>query len=197
MRGGQRLVEERLTWFWHDHFATSITKVRVPYLMHQQHLTIRQHATGSFADLLHAIAVDPAMLVYLDGNTNAAGSVNENFGRECLELFTMGIGGGYTQEDVVEASRAFSGWVVNVPGRRRSPPGTAPWTASFVPQRHDTGTKTLLGVTGALDLPAALDVILEHPSTRRFVAARLYRELVGIEPDDATAARLGDAFGCD
>ena len=117
MASSDRLVEERLVWFWHDHFATSIAKVRVPYLMWQQHLTIRQHATGNFAELLHAIARDPAMILYLDGITNAAQERNENFGRECLELFTMGRDGGYTQNDVVEASRAFTGWVVNIPGR--------------------------------------------------------------------------------
>src|SRR5205085_1098760 len=77
MRSSPRLIEERLVWFWHDHFATSIVKVRVPYLMHQQHATVRAHATGSFAELLHAVAKDPAMLLYLDGITNAANNVNE------------------------------------------------------------------------------------------------------------------------
>ncbi|MGQ0802714.1 MAG: DUF1800 domain-containing protein [Actinomycetota bacterium] len=191
-----RLVEERLVWFWHDHFATSIVKVRVPYLMYQQHLTIRQHATGNFADLLRAISRDPAMLFYLDGITNQARQVNENFGRECMELFTLGIGG-YTQEDVVEASRAFSGWVVNVPGRRFTRDDVPLWSAYFAPQRHDAGEKTLLGTTGALDMDGALDVILAEPATGRFVASKLYRELVGVEPDDKTAARLGDAFARD
>ena len=192
-----RLVEERLVWFWHDHFATSIVKVRVPYLMYQQHLTIRHHATGNFADLLRAISRDPAMLLYLDGVSNQARAVNENFGRECLELFTLGIGGGYTQQDVVEASRAFSGWVVNAAGRPRTRTGIPLWSSFFVPQRHDGGEKTLLGTTGPLDMDGALDVILEQPATGRFVAAKLYRELVGTEPDDQTTARLGDAFARD
>ena len=100
MASGERLVEERLVWFWHDHFATSIAKVRIPYLMWQQHLTLREHATGNFAELLHAMARDPAMILYLDGITNAVQERNENFGRECLELFTMGRDGGYTQNDV-------------------------------------------------------------------------------------------------
>jgi uncharacterized protein (DUF1800 family) len=201
MATSPRLIEERLVWFWHDHFATSIVKARVPYLMEQQHVTVRAHATGSFADLLHAIAKDPAMLLYLDGISNAAGKVNENFGRECLELFTMGIGGGYKQSDVVEASRAFSGWVVNIAGRPFSPrltkAGVAPWTSTFIAQRHDAGDKTLLGTTGPLDLDGALDVILSHPSTGRFVAKKLYRELVGLDPDDAVTKRLGDAFARD
>ncbi len=197
MRSSPRLIEERLAWFWHDHFATSIVKVRVPYLMYQQHLTIRGHATGSFAELLHAVARDPAMLLYLDGGSNQRRQVNENFGRECLELFTLGIGGGYTQADVVEASRAFTGWVVNVPGRRLRLSDGPPWSSSFVPARHDAGEKTILGTTGPLDLDGVLDVILEQPATGRFVAAKLYRELIGVEPDDKTAARLGDAFARD
>jgi uncharacterized protein (DUF1800 family) len=195
MASGDRLIEERLVWFWHDHFATSIAKVRVPYLMWQQHLTLRQHATGNYADLLRAVSRDPAILLYLDGITNAAQERNENFGRECLELFTMGRDGGYTQDDVVEASRAFTGWVVDIPGRPFSRLLRAnPWSAVFVAQRHDAGTKTLLGKTGAFDMDGALDVILDHPSTARFVATKLYRELVGLEPTSATVDRLTKAF---
>ncbi len=198
MSSPDRLVEERLTWFWHDHFATSIAKVRVPYLMYRQHLSLRQHATGNFAELLKAVARDPAMLLYLDGITNAAQSRNENFGRECLELFTMGRDGGYTQEDVVAASRAFTGWVVDLPGRSFAARlAAAPWSPVFVPRRHDSGVKTLLGTTGPLDMDGAIEVILGHPSTAKFVAAKLYRELVGLEPGDATVARLGASFAKD
>ena len=201
MRTPTRLIEDRLVWFWHDHFATSIAKVRVPFLMAQQHATIRAHATGSFAELLHSAAKDPAMLLFLDGITNASTQVNENFGRECMELFTMGIGGGYTQRDVVEISRAFTGWVVNIPGRRFSAQlealGAAPWTSIFVPSRHDNGEKLLFGTTAAYDLDTALDAILEQPATGRHVAGKLYRELVGLEPDDKTAKRLGTVFARD
>jgi uncharacterized protein (DUF1800 family) len=198
MATSERLVEERLVWFWHDHFATSIAKVRFPYLMWQQHLTLRQYATGNYADLLRAVSRDPAMLLYLDGITNAVQERNENFGRECLELFTMGRDGGYTQSDVVEASRAFTGWVVNIPGRpfARRLPGE-PWSAVFIPARHDAGTKTFLGTTGAFDMEGALDVILEHPSTARFVATKLYRELVGLDPPRATLDRLAKQFRAD
>lgn len=82
---GPRRIEERLTWFWHDHFATSIRKVNVPYLVYVQHITLRKHATGSFSDHLYEIAIDPAMLIYLDGVQNNAGAINENFGREVME----------------------------------------------------------------------------------------------------------------
>ena len=149
MQQPDRMIEERLTWFWHDHFATSVAKVRVPYLVYQQHLMLRQHAGGNFGDLLKAVARDPAMLLYLDGITNASAERNENFGRECLELFTMGRDGGYTQDDVVAASRAFTGWVVAIPGRPNLARLGAPWSAVFLPRRHDAGAKTLLGTTGA------------------------------------------------
>ncbi len=194
MQSPDRLVEERLTWFWHDHFATSVAKVRQPYLMYRQHLTLRRHATGNFAELLRAVAKDPAMLLYLDGITNAATERNENFGRECLELFTMGRDGGYTQDDVVAASRAFTGWAIAIPGRPALARLGSPWSAVFVPGRHDAGTKTLLGTTGALDMDAALDVILDHPSTGEFVVTKLYRELVGLQPDDTTVASLAEDF---
>jgi len=199
MQSPDRMIEERLTWFWHDHFATSVVKVREPYLMYRQHLTLRTHATGNFATLLKAVARDPAMLVYLDGLTNAADERNENFGRECLELFTMGRDGGYTQDDVVAASRSFTGWVVDLPGRQFSTrlerlTGVQPWDAVFVARRHDPGTKTLLGATGAFDMDGALDVIIAHPATATFVTRKLYRELVGLDPDDAVVASLAKSF---
>src|SRR5260370_21967826 len=201
MQSSSRLVEERLTWFWHDHFATSVRKVRAPYLMRQQHVTLRAHASGSFADLLHAVAKDPAMLLFLDGTTNTAGKVNENFGRECLELFTVGRDAGYTQADVVAASRSLTGWVVNVAGTaasaRVSALGIPPWSAGFIPNRHDRGAKTLLGHTGNFDLDQALDIILEQPATGTFIATKLYRTLVGRDPSAATAKRLGEAFARD
>ncbi len=192
-----RLVEERLVWFWHDHFATSIRKVRFPYLMWRQHLTIRRFATGSFADLLHAMATDPALLLYLDGADNQAGAVNENFGREVMELFTMGRGT-YAEADVVACAQSCTGWVVFIPrpGRERSriPPDVEAWTSLFVPRRHQAGSKTFLGVTGPLDLEGAMDVILERPETKAFVASKLYGEIVGGEPDTATLQNLVAAF---
>ena len=113
-----RMIEERLVWFWHDHFATSIAKVRFPYLMWQQHLTLRQHATGQLRGVAARDRQGPrhAALPRRDHERRRS-EPNENFGRECLELFTMGRDGGYTQDDVVAASRSFTGWVVDIPGR--------------------------------------------------------------------------------
>ena len=201
MAASTRLIEERLVWFWQDHFATSLRKVGVPYLLRQQHATVRQHATASFADLLHAVAKDPAMLIFLDGLTNAVGNVNENFGRECMELFTMGRDAGYTQDDVVAASKSFSGWIVNIPGlafsARLTAAGVAPWTAVFLARRHDESVKTLLKQQGDFDLDQALDVILAHPSTPKFIATKLYRELVGLNPSADTVSSLASSFGHD
>jgi uncharacterized protein (DUF1800 family) len=166
--------------------------------MYRQHLTLREHATGNFATLLKAIARDPAMIIYLDGISNRVDKVNENFGRECLELFTLGKDAVYTQEDVVAMSRASTGWLVKVPGRARLSrlPG-APYDAVFVPQLHDPATVTLLGSTGAFDLDTALDVILARPETARFVAGKLYRELTGLDADTETTERLGAQFAAD
>ena len=196
MQSSPRLIEERLVWFWHDHFATSVAKVRIPYLMWQQHLLLRKHATGNFAELLHAVSKDPAMLWFLDGVTNTARAVNENFGREVMELFTIGRGN-YTEQDVVEASRAFTGWAVNILGLPQLAALSAvvpPWNATFLAARHDNGTKTLLGTTANLDLDGALDVLLNHEATATRIAGKLYTELVGVAPSEKTAKRLGKTF---
>ena len=141
------------------------------------------------------------MLLFLDGITNTAGKVNENFGRECLELFTVGRDAGYTQDDVVAASRSFTGWIVNIAGTpassRLAALGIAPWTAGFLPNRHDRGVKTLLGRTGTFDLDRAIDVILEQPTTGTFIATKLYRALIGRDPSPTTARQLGATFAHD
>ncbi len=192
-----RPIEERLVWFWHDHFATSTRKVRFPYLFWQQHATVRQHGIGRFDELLGAIAKDPAMLDYLDGRTNQATAINENFAREVMELHTMGVGG-YSQDDVVAAARAFSGWVVAPGGDdRRRLPDAEPWSAVFVPVRHDTGQKTLLGVTGNLDMDDAIEIILDQPATATTVAAKLHEEIIGLSPTAVTRQRLGAIFRAD
>ena len=107
-------IKERLSWFWHDHFATSSDKVDVGWIVWHQLKTLRQHAMGNFGDMMKAIAKDPAMLWYLDNQDNAVDDINENYGREALELHTLGIGH-YSQDDVVAASRGFTGWRINYP----------------------------------------------------------------------------------
>ncbi|MFV1999869.1 MAG: DUF1800 family protein, partial [Acidimicrobiia bacterium] len=192
MISGPNRIEERLAWFWHDHFSTSVRKVKVPYLMFKQHITIRNSATGNFRDLLYDVATDAAMLLYLDGAKNTKDAINENFGREVMELFTMGRGN-YTEADVVAASRAFSGWVVPR-GPRARERGLDLWTSTFVPFRHDDGMKTFLGNTGALDTGDAIDVILDQEATALFIGSKLYSEIVGFAPDAVAVERVATAF---
>jgi uncharacterized protein (DUF1800 family) len=176
-------LTERMTLFWHSHFATSQQKVRSVPLMYRQNLLLRREALGSFRTLLHGIAKDPAMLVYLDNAGSRREAPNENFAREVMELFTLGEGH-YGERDVKEAARAFTGWSLN----RDS--------GEFVYRRmwHDHGEKTVLGRTGRLDGSEVLDILLAHPRTAEFVVAKLWREFVSPMPDRAEVARLAAVF---
>ena len=178
MRESSAPLAERMTLFWHNHFATSEQKVRQPQGMYVQHLLFRQYALGSFRDLLQAVARDPAMLVWLDGGSNRAKAPNENFAREVMELFALGEGH-YTEADVREAARAFSGW-----GVRRTD-----WQATFQPRQFDAGPKTLFGVTARYDMGSALDHILAQPASARFIVDKLWREFVSPTPDLRVAGR--------
>ena len=128
MAAADRPFPERMTWFWHGHFATSVQKVKFANLMAIQNASQRRLGTGDFRALAQAMAVDPAMLLWLDGGGNRVGKPNENLAREFMELFTLGVGN-YTEEDVRSAARALTGWTVNV----------ASSSATFVPKRHDPG----------------------------------------------------------
>ena len=177
----RRPLEEKLTLFWHGHFATGAGKVRDARMMHRQNEMLRANAAGSFRDLLVGILTDPAMLVYLDNGENRKDHPNENFGRELLELFTMGVGN-YTERDIREASRAFTGWTNDGVEFR------------FDAANHDFGEKIFLGRTGPFDGEDIIDIILETPVTAEFIAGKLYRFLVREELDAATRAALGDTF---
>src|SRR5579859_7372311 len=134
LQGGHPL-REKLTLFWHNHFATSIVKVRETALMFRQNCLLRQHALGKFGPFLQAISKDGAMLVWLDSNSNVKGKPNENYARELMELFSLGVGN-YTEKDVREAARAFTGW------------GSEDTDYTFDRSQHDDGPKTVLGQTG-------------------------------------------------
>ena len=172
---------ERLTLMWHDHFATSDEKVGDPRLMHGQNRLFRERGAGDFRALCHAAAKDPCMLKWLDGDLNRAGHPNENFAREVMELFVLGIGN-YTEHDILEAARAFSGW------------GTKGRTFRFRERYHDAGEKTVLGRTARFSPEEVLDWILEQPAAARHVARRVLAEFVTSEPDpalvEAAATRL-------
>ena len=151
--------------------------------MYAQNATLRAHALGSFATLLHAASKEPAMLVYLDVAQSRRGQPNENFAREVMELFTLGEGQ-YTEQDVKEAARAFTGWSVD----RES------GQYLFRPGLHDPGVKTVLGRTGRFDGDAVLDVVLARPQASEYITAKLWREFVGSEPDAAEVTRIAALF---
>ncbi|MEN9544225.1 MAG: hypothetical protein RLZZ598_1058, partial [Pseudomonadota bacterium] len=146
-------------------------KVRQPQGMWIQHQLLRREALGDFRALLHGIARDPAMLVYLDGASNRDRAPNENFAREVMELFTLGEGQ-YNERDIKEAARAFSGWTVD----------RGDWQAQFRPRLHDDGRKTVLGRSGRFDGDAVLDILLAQPAAPRFIATKLWREFVSPGP---------------
>ena len=177
----RRPLEEKLTLFWHGHFATGNTKVRDTRMMLRQNQMLRANAAASFRDLLAGILTDPAMLVYLDNGENRKGHPNENFGRELLELFTMGVGN-YTEEDIREASRAFTGWTNDALEFR------------FDAATHDDGEKTFLGRTGALNGDDIIDIILDTPVTAEYISAKLYRFFVREDLDPQTRLALGATF---
>jgi len=176
-------LTERMTLFWHNHFVSSQQKVRLAKLMYRQNVTLRAHAVGNFGELLHAIGRDPAMVIYLDSAQNRKGTPNENFAREVMELFTLGEGS-YSEQDVKEAARAFTGWSLD-----RS-------TGEFVFRRfiHDSSTKTVLGRAGALDGDQVLDILLAQPQTAEFITRKLWREFVSPDPDEAEVKRIARRF---
>lgn len=173
-----RPLQEKLALFWHGHFATSDVKVRDYRKLLKQYALFREHANGNFRDLLIGAARDPAMLVYLDAGENVKGRPNENFGREILELFTMGVGN-YTETDIREASRAFTGWT------------HAGLDFVLKPELHDTDAKTFLGRTGTYGGVEIIDIVLDRDVTAQFIAAKLYRFFVRDDPSPELVAELG------
>lgn len=176
---------ERLTWFWHGHFATSDQKVRSPRLMQKQNSTFRTLGTGDFTTLANALMVDPALLIWLDGQLNTARAANENLARESMELFMLGIGH-YSETDVREAARALTGWVVS----------RDTMTARLVAKRHDNGSKSVLGATGNLDVNSFVGIVLSQPNSPRYVVGRIWSRLVsGTPPAADVIDRLVAAYG--
>jgi uncharacterized protein (DUF1800 family) len=176
-------LAERMVLFWHNNFTSSLVKVRDPGLLFNQDRLIRKYAFGSFAKMLHAVAKDPAMIVYLDNETNSKGKPNENFAREVMELFTLGEGN-YTEPDVKASARAFTGWRVNY--------RTAAF--QFAPKLHDNGVKTFLGQTGDFGGDDILNIILQQKAAALFLTDKLWREFVSPTPDQPTVERLATSF---
>lgn len=175
----KRPLQERMTLFWHDHFATSGEKVQAGRLMLEQNELFRRMALGNFRDMLVAVSRDPAMILWLDNNTNVKGKPNENYAREVMELFTMGVGN-YSEKDIQEAARAFTGWTianrgVNVRQRRA--------TFQFRAGQHDFGQKTILGQTGAFDGLDVCDILARHPISARYLCKKLWEFFAYPDPE--------------
>jgi uncharacterized protein (DUF1800 family) len=164
-------AQEKLALFWHNHFATSGAKVGNGQYMHRQIELFRAKGIGSFRELLIEVAEDPAMLIWLDGRTNRKGKPNENFAREVMELFTLGVGN-YTEADIKQLARAFTGWQI------------ADQQSRFEPKLFDDGEKEVFGVKGSFDTASAISLILRQPAAPRFLARRLLRGYVHPEPTD-------------
>ncbi|HVY61532.1 MAG TPA: DUF1800 domain-containing protein, partial [Planctomycetota bacterium] len=158
------------TLFWHNHFATSAHKVENPAFMSRQIELFRRYAAGNFRSLLLEVSSDPAMLVYLDGRVNRKAAPNENYAREVMELFTIGIGH-YGEKDVKEAARAFTGWTIQ-DGR-----------AVFEPKQHDDGEKEVLGRKGKLGTEDVVDVLAAHRATAKRLSLKLAKEFLSPDPD--------------
>jgi len=176
----QRPLQEKLTLFWHGHFATEYRTVRSSYAMYRQNELFREHAAGNFGSLLHGIAHDPAMLRYLDNNSNVQGHPNENLAREIMELFSMGEGQGYSEQDIMEAARTLTGYTFD--------PETLQFR--FIAARHDAGIKTIFGESGEWAGDDLVELILKRPETARFIAGRLFRYFAYENPDPATVDSL-------
>jgi hypothetical protein len=171
-------VEEKMALMWHGHFATHENKVRDYRKMIQQIDLFERNATGSIRDLSIQIAQNPAMLYFLDAQYNVKGAANENFAREVMELFTMGVGN-YTEKDVREAARAFTGWYFDN------------LTFKENPDKHDDAAKTFLGKTGNFDGVEVLSIIFEQPVTAEYLAGKIYRFLVRDELSPELRKKLG------
>jgi uncharacterized protein (DUF1800 family) len=173
------VLREKLVFFWHNHFSTSVT---FSYLMQQQNNTIRKHALGKFGDLLHAIAKDPAMIIYLNNQQNVKDHPNENFAREVMELFTLGEGN-YSEDDIKEAARAFTGWAVSKTGE-----------FEFNPKKHDEGEKSFMGEKGFFTGEDILNKLLANKQTAVYLVSKIYKEFVNSKLNETHVNLLADSF---
>ena len=184
MRFSPNPLREKMTLFWHGHFATGVQKVGDSYLMWQQNDTLRRNALGNFGDLVKAISRDPAMMIYLDVQNSNKSHPNENFARELMELFTLGIGN-YSEEDIRQAARAFTGY-------RLSPPDRSLFR--FAALEHDEEPKQFMRVTSNYNGDGIIDRILAVPACAKFIVRKLLRFFVCDNPESGLVNTLAEAF---
>ena len=176
----QRPLQEKMVLLWHQIFATGNSKVDNANEMISQIEMLREFGMGNYKNLLVELAKNPAMIYWLDNNENHKSAPNENWGRELLELFSLGVGN-YTEKDVYECARAFTGWTISAK-MPRFPYGRFPWKFEFRPEDHDYTDKTFLGHTGPLNGEDIIDIIIDQPACPRFISRHLYNFFVADEP---------------
>ena len=176
----ERPLEEKIALFWHHVFATGNAKVDNCNHLLEQITMFREHGMGNYKELLIRLAKNPAMIFWLDNNENHKHAPNENWGRELLELFSLGVGN-YTEEDVYECSRAFTGWTIAAK-MPRYPYGRFPWLFEFRAEDHDYTEKTFLSQKGRFNGEDIIDIIVQQPACARFIARHLYNFFVADEP---------------
>ncbi len=181
MARSRQPLQEKMTLFWHGHFTSSFTKTKDTVLLLRQNQLFRENALGNFKDLTKKISRDPAMIDYLDGQSNRKGKPNENYARELLELFTIGIGN-YTEQDIREAARAFTGW------------GFRDRSFVFTAAQHDTGSKTFMGKTGNFDGDDIIDIVMSKRETAQHIATQLWTFFVYENPEPAVVERITETF---
>ena len=180
MLNSQRPLQEKMALFWHHVFATGVTKNQHVMASVNQINTFRRVGMTNMRDILVELAKDPAMIFWLDNNENRNGEPNENWGRELLELFSMGVGN-YTERDIKDASRAFTGWTFSQP-IPLYPHGYYPANFIYDADDHDHGEKTFLGQTGNLNGEDIISIIVKQPATARFISRHMYNFFVADEP---------------
>ena len=197
----KRPLEEKMTLFWHGLFATAYGKLNHAKAVVNQTNTFRRHGLGLFNNLLLELSRDPAMIFWLDNKDNHKDAPNENYGRELLELFSMGIGN-YTEDDVKACARSFTGWSIRnadymaIRASRDSvwPHGRLDWQFIYDADDHDDTPKTFLGHTGRFNGEDIIDIICEHPAAGWFIGGKLYKFFVSDDPDDAAIQILAEEF---
>ncbi|MEW6731121.1 MAG: DUF1800 domain-containing protein [Acidobacteriota bacterium] len=185
----KRPLQEKMAFFWHDHFATAIFKVKAEGLMVRQINLFRRFALGNFEAFLLEVSKDPAMIIWLDNFTNKKGQPNENYARELMELFSMGVGN-YTEDDVKESARAFTGWTIT--SKRKNERDEAEFF--FDQQQHDFGNKTFLGQTGPFNGDDIVRIIAGQPATSRFITKKLFEFFAYTNPKKKVLDRLAALY---
>ncbi|MEE9431705.1 MAG: DUF1800 domain-containing protein [Melioribacteraceae bacterium] len=181
MRKQSTSFTEKMVAFLSNHFVSEARKVFIPQFQYKQNALFREYAMGNFKELTKKISIDPAMVIYLDSESNTKNIPNENFGRELMELFTIGIGN-YTEQDIRNAARALTGWYID------------DLTTSLDSDLHDSGSKTFMGQSGNFDYAKIVDIIFEQNETAKFICRKIYKEFVYYIPDEAVVTELANIF---